>query len=249
MFYVFITEVDCRSVRPRNIIGVRVKRIERRDYTIEFRKEMMKKQKSILESGFSINEVMISMFVLSVGIVTVIGLFSKGFINSALDRDRIVAAGLAQEGVELVKNVRDNSFAVGGDGFTSFNDYGVYPPDSSDRLHCQISYDDLSMNCRNAASGLPADHPDLYDLNRNASGYYTNSNGVEDTRFYRYIHIEYSATNKVAEVVSFVYWGGATPPTGIELNIDNTITHLNTVNCNVINKCVYSQVKLEAWKP
>jgi hypothetical protein len=205
------------------------------------------------KKGFSINEVMISMFVLSVGIVTVIGLFSKGFINSALDRDRIVAAGLAQEGVELVKNVRDNSFADGGDGFTSFNDYGSNPPDSSDRLHCQMSYDDSNMNCRNAASGLPADHPDLYDLNRNASGYYTNSNGVADTRFYRYIHIEYSATNKAAEIISFVYWGGATPPANIHLNIDSdsngTPDNGSVANCHIGNKCVYSKVRLENWKP
>jgi Tfp pilus assembly protein PilV len=86
---------------------------------------MMKKQtlhQMKNRKGFSINEVMISMFVMSVGIVTVIGLFSKGFINSQLDRDRIVAAGLAQEGVELVKNVRDNSFARGSsDNFEYFS--------------------------------------------------------------------------------------------------------------------------------
>lgn len=201
--------------------------------------------------GFSINEVMISMFVLSVGIVTVIGLFSKGFINSALDRDRIVAAGLAQEGAELVKNVRDNNFASGASTFVGFDDYGASPTDSSDKLHCHVGYDS-SLTCRNAASGSPVDHSDLYDLDINGSGYYTHSSAT-DSKFYRYIHIEYSATNKAAEIISFVYWGGATPPANIHLNIDSdsngTPDNGSVANCHAGNKCVYSKVRLEDWKP
>ena len=186
------------------------------------------------EKGFSINEVMISMFVLSVGIVTVIGLFSKGFINSAVDRDRIVAAGLAQEGVELVKNVRDNSFAKGDvDGFVHFVVSGDY---------CRASHDSnpsVNMDCSNSSGDRPASNLSRYTLSL-SNGYYKHMNAAAPVKFSRYIDVDYNNGQKTADVVSFVYWGG-TVPSGIE---NGTVT-----NCHIGNKCVYSKVRLENWKP
>jgi Tfp pilus assembly protein PilV len=184
------------------------------------------------KNGFSINEVMISMFVLSVGIVTVIGLFSKGFINSALDRDRIVAAGLAQEGVELVKNVRDNSFAKGdADGFVHF-------VASSD--YCRASYDSSAsaMDCSNNSGDRPASNLARYTLSLSGS-YYKHTNSAS-AKFSRYIDVDYNNGQKMADVVSFVYWGGSVP---------SDIENGNVTNCHIGNKCVYSKVRLENWKP
>lgn len=188
---------------------------------------------TIRKKGFSINEVMISMFVMSVGIVTVIGLFSKGFINSAVDRDRIVAAGLAQEGVELVKNVRDNSFAKGdADGFIHFVVSGDY---------CRASYDSntsVNMDCSSSSGDRPASNLARYTLSLSGS-YYKHTNSAS-AKFSRYIDVDYNNGQKTADVVSFVYWGGSVP---------SDIENGSVTNCHIINRCVYSKVRLENWKP
>ncbi|MDO8529622.1 MAG: dockerin type I domain-containing protein [bacterium] len=61
--------------------------------------------------GFSLIEVMIACFVLTVGILAMIDLMAISIRNSIGARDQIIASELAQEGMELVRNIRDNNFA------------------------------------------------------------------------------------------------------------------------------------------
>lgn len=72
------------------------------------------KHKYSAKSGFSILETMVASFVLIVGVVVGLELFAPIIIESGQSRDRIVATALAQEGVELVKNVRDNNMVTVG---------------------------------------------------------------------------------------------------------------------------------------
>jgi len=62
-------------------------------------------------------EVIVSLFVITVGIVAAIGLLTKSVSNSINSRNQIIAAQLAQEGVELVRNIRDNNIADSEDAF------------------------------------------------------------------------------------------------------------------------------------
>ena len=193
----------------------------------------MMKQKMIRMRGFSINEVMISMFIVSVGLLTVIGLFSSGFLNSALDRDRIVAADLAQEGAELVKNVRDNDLVSGSNGFVDF----------PVQTHCQIDYNDTVFTC----------YPDVNDPDQKFSldisgEYYASSNTAQ--KFSRYVNIAYSSANEAADVVSVVYWNRSWS-TDIKTSNGGFVSgnNVDLTNCTVANKCVYSRLRLEAWKP
>lgn len=60
--------------------------------------------------GFTIIELVISIFVLSVGVVGVFSAFSMMVILTADTADRLTATYLAQEGMEIVRNIRDNNW-------------------------------------------------------------------------------------------------------------------------------------------
>ena len=55
------------------------------------------------------------------GVVSVVAIISKSLQNSFVSRDIIIASQLAQEGVEIVRNVRDNNFARNQPAFSGFS--------------------------------------------------------------------------------------------------------------------------------
>ena len=63
-----------------------------------------------MKKGFTIIELIISIFILSVAVVGIFGAFSIVTILTADSVDRLTASYLAQEGVELIRNVRDTNW-------------------------------------------------------------------------------------------------------------------------------------------
>lgn len=59
------------------------------------------------KNGFTIIELMISVFILSVAVVGIFSSYSMISILTSNSSDRIVASYLAQEGAEIVRNIRD----------------------------------------------------------------------------------------------------------------------------------------------
>jgi prepilin-type N-terminal cleavage/methylation domain-containing protein len=68
---------------------------------------LMIKIKAKNKRGFSFLEVMISIFLLSVGLIALVGAVSKSLALSMEARNQVIAAQLAQEGLELAINVHD----------------------------------------------------------------------------------------------------------------------------------------------
>ena len=60
--------------------------------------------------GFSLIEVVVSATIFIVAMLGVTALISLNIVNAALLRNRLIAANLAQEGIEIVRNIRDNNF-------------------------------------------------------------------------------------------------------------------------------------------
>lgn len=61
-------------------------------------------------SGFTLMEVLVSVTVLSVGVVGAITLLNSSTSMIANSNNKVIAVNLAQEGIELVRNVRDTNF-------------------------------------------------------------------------------------------------------------------------------------------
>lgn len=175
-------------------------------------------------AGFSLAETLLSAFVLTAGIVVIVTMISKSLGDSIESRDAIIGAELAQEGIELVRNVRDNDFAAGNNGFSLFD---------GDR-HCRIDYDDPvdSFDCDGSFGGG----------NRYALEFTNGAYAHTDTaaRFSRYVYTDYDDSvsgEENALVRSFVYWGNYTPPPSGDPG-----------GCSAQNKCVFTEIVLTNWK-
>lgn len=184
--------------------------------------------------GFLLAEVLVASFVLIIGLLATSALITTSLRNSFDNRDSIIAIELAQEGIELVRNVRDNNFISGGTGFAAF---------SNSTKHCRIDYNDSfdyldaatvdpNVNCNSSVG--PASR---YYLQYNSgTGFY--EHGSSQEKFSRYIYIDYNVPGPGSEnalVRSFVYWGIDMP------------SGASTTDCNLANKCVFTEVTLTNW--
>ena len=143
------------------------------------------------QSGFSIAEVIISLFVITVGIITVLGLIASSVQGSAANRNQIIGTQLAQEGFELVRNIKDNNVLSGGSA-AAFN--GI-----KDKFNQCIDINNVSLyNCD-------------FKLKYNPSNQLYYHSAPEATPFSRKIDTKYiseSGENKL-QVTSAVWWNGS----------------------------------------
>lgn len=139
------------------------------------------------KKGFSFLEVMITIAVLSAGILAALTLVANSIGNAMKARDSIIASSLAQEGVELVRNIRDNNYLTDpSDPFVDLIDGDNY----------SISYD------------TPLSSGVSYRLN-DVGGFYSHSAGGTSTKFYRKIKIDtYDADASEKMITGVVWWDG-----------------------------------------
>lgn len=171
------------------------------------------------QKGFLLTEAILSLFILTIGLTSVVALISSSLRDSFSSRDTIIAVELVQEGVELVRNVRDNGFLA-----SPPSPFGSFDPT---KKHCRIAYN-VVLDCRAVMQGASS-----YSL-QYVSGFYTY--GASD-KFSRYVYVEYNGTDQ-AIVKSFVYWGA----------VPNFGNNGDTSVCTVVNKCVFTQITLTNWR-
>ncbi len=63
--------------------------------------------------GFTLLEMIIALFIITVGIGGVVALINQSLIASQITASKLVASYLAQEGIELVRNIRDTNWLQG----------------------------------------------------------------------------------------------------------------------------------------
>lgn len=68
-----------------------------------------------MDKGFTLIELIIAIFILSVAVIGVYNAFSLMVVLTSDISDRLVAAYLVQEGMEVVRNVRDNNWMQAGE--------------------------------------------------------------------------------------------------------------------------------------
>lgn len=195
----------------------------------------MEKENKKKLKGFSLIESILAVFLVTFGIVTVFPLLGLSSSQTIDSRDQIIAAFLSQEGVELVRNIRDDNWAKKEDGIPgydgAFEGLGNNFPNFS-ASNCLVSF----------PSGLAV--PEIPECNSGGGGdrylyldgngkYVTESSGNTKTRFQRKISIQYDVSKNTATVESMVIWSGGTFPA--------------TSACNTKSKCVYSSVVLTRW--
>ncbi|MFA6171139.1 MAG: hypothetical protein WCW77_05770 [Patescibacteria group bacterium] len=66
-----------------------------------------------IASGFSILEVVIAIFIITMGLVGILSLVELNLKANYINKNNLIASMLAQEGLELVRNKRDYNFKNG----------------------------------------------------------------------------------------------------------------------------------------
>jgi len=129
----------------------------------------------IRRRGFTLLEVIIAIFLLTVGIVGIFVVINKTMSLMAASPSKLIAAYLAQEGIEIVRNIRDTNWVEGAPSWDEGLEDGDY----------EVDYDDLALTpCPD-----PCGMSNLSFLRINNDGFYNYDSGTEATKFKRKITI------------------------------------------------------------
>lgn len=220
----------------------------------------MRKQKT--RKGFSIGEVLVAMFILLIGIVDAVFLTVRSVNDLGNSRDAVVATMLAQEGTELVRNVRDNSVTedCSGERCTAFDSIYGFP--TLDQVGGDWCAPD--MNLGPGGTSAPGDVLNCGDgienlyLDKTGDLFWTHSPGGDWFKgFRRRVYLEYDYTDsdggtdsdgdgnindideKYVDVTSVVVYSGGEFPDFAPQNIETT--------CLKSKNCAYAQTRLTSW--
>jgi len=146
----------------------------------------------INQKGFSLIEMLTAVVVVTIGVVGTFSMISEFSGQSQVLRDNFVAAYLAQEGIEIAKNIRDNNKIQG-------NDWD----DGLDNCYsgCEASYNDLTL------TQWEGDGRVLYIEDTSGHYKYIDTPAANDIRTYykRRITITPTANNEI-EIRADIYW-------------------------------------------
>lgn len=148
------------------------------------KKELKKKS---FAKGFSLVEVMVSMAILTLGISAVMILMTNNIRSAGEARDEVIAVGLANEGLEIVRNFKENNKTFK-TGSKSEGDYTV-----------DVNSTFATFNPNVSGSKK---------LYTNSSNFFVQaSTGGLDTKFYRKISLLNGSG--LITVTSYVSWNSA----------------------------------------
>jgi len=135
-----------------------------------------------MNKGFTIIELSITIFILSIAVIGIYSAFSIMLILTTDTADRLVASYLAQEGAEIIRNIRDSNWIANSSTGNSW-DYGLSICQNG--LSCQVDYSTASSYVLSWNGGDAGG--DYLGLDPN--GFYSYRGG-EQTKFRRRITID-----------------------------------------------------------
>ena len=151
--------------------------------------------------GFTLIELLITITVITVGIVGAFVAIQQGISTVDYSRSRLTAAFLAQEGVEIIKNIRDTNLLQRSVDWDEGIDPGAAPEEY------EVVYDDVNdagVNLNAAACSPNCDFSNLRFLTKTDNGFYDYSSPNE-TRYKRKVGIE-RISNEHLRLNVEVYW-------------------------------------------
>jgi len=167
------------------------------------------------KNGFTLIEMMIAIFVMVVGMLAIISLLQTGIFSSSISSSRLTASYLAQEGAEIIKNVRDTNWLEArtsqnswDEGLTVCSGVGFIVDYNHSYGPSQI---DPSFPCYSSQY-----------LNIDSSGFYSYSSGVQ-TKFKRKILITQGSDSNMRNVSVVISW----TERGKDYSLTGAENHLN----------------------
>ncbi len=208
--------------------------------------------------GFSIAEVLVAMFILLVGIIDVIYLTGRGVTETNDSTRAVIGTMLAQEGAELMRNVRDNNVTrtdCGNGGRSRCKAFEQLFPSINHSVsagYCTVDWEFSGnpMKCSGASGG----NSGAIFLNAD-TGLYSHVQGANTmaTPFSRRVYVEYamsdgspadatslSGDQLIANITSVVMFGKMTfEEIGAIENVESW--------CKIGQGCSFAQTRLTSW--
>jgi len=145
--------------------------------------------------GLTLLETIIAIFILLVGVIGAFAAFGRTISYNSIISSRLVAAYLCQEGIEIVRNIRDTNWINGRTGDNSWQ--GV--DNCLTGTCCQFQYDDFT-----SSPYSPNDYLKIDD-----NGFYNYISGT-DTKFNRKVCVDINTNSSgekyLAKVTVTVSW-------------------------------------------
>lgn len=150
------------------------------------------------QRGFTILELIITIFVFTVGVLGVYGVSQSSIYSVRYLNDRSNAIYLCQEGVEIIKNLRDGNFLV---------QPSPLPWDSGLETTGYYEVDYHTVNLATAACSGSCSYNDMKLLKLDSDKFYSYTAGVTNTKFKRKIYLErVGLPDDYLKVIVTVYW-------------------------------------------
>ena len=152
------------------------------------------------KKGFSLVEIITILFIVSLGLVGILSLIVQNIQSQSYNRDNLIAYQLAQEGIELIRKVRDSNWKAG----LPFNTN--LAPDTDIVYQYYMDYRDSAPH---DASGNP---DTLSILKKDVYGYYFHdlASPATSSGFSRLITVEQGLDDSFLRIFSQVSWGDRT---------------------------------------
>lgn len=148
----------------------------------------------INQVGFSLLEIVAVIFVITLGLVGVLSLTLQNIQAQRVNTRTLVASQLAQEGLELVRNVRDNNFLD-----EVWFSHGLVAQDDSGNVTVYFNGADVVVS---PASGID---DNAAKLMIDGDGFYVHSNG-DYSGFNRIVVLENDFAGEYTNASSIVQW-------------------------------------------
>jgi prepilin-type N-terminal cleavage/methylation domain-containing protein len=157
--------------------------------------------KNMNKKGFTLIEMVVSVFLITVAVVGVVQITTKYIQQTKFEKESYVAALLGQEGIEIIKNIRDTNWV------------DVDPTWNNGLTTCSAGCEiDMTFNAETPVfTAWSAPGTSLYIENSTKLYKYISSPGVNDVKsiYTRKITID-SATSDILKIIVDVYWRGNT---------------------------------------
>jgi prepilin-type N-terminal cleavage/methylation domain-containing protein len=148
-------------------------------------------QKSKLKPAFTLIEIIVVLFVISLALLGMLSLITQNIRAQDYNKKAVIANQLSQEGVELIRRIRDNNWRNGNFFYnnlaTAIGDRTSYYMDYNDSLPTILVNEDEAK------------------LQVNDEGYFVHDPLYDDSGYRREIEVELVDDHRF-RIISTVYW-------------------------------------------
>ncbi len=153
-----------------------------------------------MKKGFTFVEVLVSLFILTLGVGGAFAVIRTITMGTNVNNSRLTASYLGQEGVEVIRNIRDTNWLQSrADGSVSWDD-GIREGDWQVDYNTETLRNTSFENC----GGSNCMHYNGRKLNRDSNGFLSYSPGTS-TPFRRMVSIDKLGSDRI-EVSVTVMW-------------------------------------------